>query len=1139
MALGNEPAILLLRGEPALTAAPDVTEAAVRVVAGLHAEGGSLDAIVLVGDLTTTASGNEFEALTELIDRILDECFEAPGLQELPVVLAAPGSLDRQARSSSLVTVRSLTDWWPQVQGSFWANETPDLEEAIRDSYARLNGWYARYRPESGWQAGMLPGEGAVVLDAGGVRLGLAVANTTFRMLSVDAGAELATLHPQQVAMLLGDSEQRPSLDALALVAALPPTDPPPALPVPVFPIAGRPESAAGGGWNIAQSGASLLIAGRGGDGTVRLTDQRGHCLDAVAPVAGESAGPREAARSEGEPSSAAHEGEKSPRVVAEERAALFEDLDQAVATGNAILVVTSGIEPESCGEWGTELGSPDDLFEALAESLPAQTDGRVALAEVMSRLRQTDSTLVRRTVAGMLVDTGPAVNKTAMRLLLAPWYRIYDCTGTNIFAAIAARVQLDANVVVVDAHRDAPGSVRPQLEVVAMNGIAPGTSTAPVVFDIDDRGRGSRARWFRQMKADLITHPVVFVSREIGSRHLSLYLNALVGDHGPTKGQPSRFAIAPGDDPVVSWKLAGAGITQLPTGVAELARDRLGTSREPIRRGIQLRARARAVQDRNAGVQMVSALLEAAPDGDPLYLRGTDPTWGDVKEAIPASLSTLAAMLDAADAPASQRPVLVLNDRSGTGKSTTLMQLAMALYMKGLAVGWVDRATTKSSQDVFEECIDLGLDAVMIDDVDIFGAEAARLMTRLGRRGNVLVAATIRSTRGHLLDEVPGLTKVPPLRLTDEDLDALVHRLDTYRQLGKLKQVKLHAARVERLRRVCDRDLMAAMVEVITGYRFEQRVNSEFSQLDQRERNIYATVCLFEALQYEDRSLTLPQNALLQIASDGLPDLAVNRAIEGLISSRRMLVRRESGHIRTRHRVVAEAMEKSIRADKSYFRQLFEQLLLFYVQRGAGITDRNDPTRRAMVALINHRVMIKSGLSVKAVREVYNELHDYLKDDFHYWLQCGSYELEKRNLDLAATYLDTARGCEGGLDHFKVVTTWGMVCLRRANERPADGTLHAEAVDAFRELERVASQEGDRSPHTFTTIVQDGTLWLQRGAFFTMDERQGIARRILHWIGVGRRLLELNAQFRSVADHCAPALKKMVEAEEDRSIPL
>ncbi|MCZ7419614.1 hypothetical protein O7605_08955 [Verrucosispora sp. WMMA2121] len=88
MALGHDPAILLLCGEPALSAvATDIIEAAVNAIGRLHEEGGSLDSIVLVGDLTTNASAPEFETLTALVDRVLRECLEAPGLQELPVVL--------------------------------------------------------------------------------------------------------------------------------------------------------------------------------------------------------------------------------------------------------------------------------------------------------------------------------------------------------------------------------------------------------------------------------------------------------------------------------------------------------------------------------------------------------------------------------------------------------------------------------------------------------------------------------------------------------------------------------------------------------------------------------------------------------------------------------------------------------------------------------------------------------------------------------------------------------------------------------------------------------------------------------------------------------------------------------------------
>ncbi|MBM7086247.1 P-loop NTPase [Micromonospora humidisoli] len=1104
----------------------------VQAIAGLHQAGGALDALVLVGDLTVSGTTEEFGTVSSLVDLILSECCEAPGLAELPAVLAVPGRRDLTPMAAALATVRSVTDWWSQVEESFWNEETPDVHEAIRHSFSPFLEWYGNYSGEMGWRSGKLPGDGAFVLHAGGLRLGVATLNSVFRMLTVEAHDGLATLHASQLAAVASGSDWQQQADALVVLS---PISAELSLPLPAIPLAGRIGSTEAQSWSTVGTGAHLYVAHRRAAGEVVLSDFiRGNTLKAVAPPVVEPA------------TATARHASAEVQSVLQDESLLLDEFDQAIATGQAVLVITSGMEGESRGEWSSPLESADGLFAALVSQLPQEiAEGRVTLGAVMQRLRQVDPLLVRRTISGLLVTDGSTVNDTALRLMLAPWHRIYDCTGTNIFQEISARLDIGKNVVVIDAHRDPPGVLREQLEIVSMSGIAPGSSAAPVTFDIDDRGRGSRAQWFRQLKADLITHPVVFASESIDSAHLSLYLDTLTGDgggegSGAADAVRRRFVIAPGVDATVTWKLAGAGFGQIPISLVELAKRRLIAGRAPMQRGAQLRARTRQVHDRHAGVQLVSALIEGAPPGDPLYLRGTDPTWGDVKEAIPARLSTLSSVFSLAESPTVSKPVLVLNDRSGSGKSTTLMQFAVALHTKGLAVGWVDRATTKSSQDVIRECEELGLDAVLIDDVDIFGAEAARLMTRLGRRGTVLVAATIRSTRGHLLDEVAGLTRVPPLRLTADDLNALVYQLETYRQLGKLKKHRLHEARVERLREVANSDLMAAMVEVITGFRFEQRVSSEFAQLDERERIIYATVCMFEALQYEDRSLTLPQNALLQIASDGPPDPAVNRAIERLVSRRGMLVRRESGHIRTRHRVIAEALEKTIRDDKSYFLELFQRLLLFYVQRGAGIANRNDPTRRAMVALINHRVMIKSGLSVESVRHVYSQLHSYLKDDFHYWLQCGSYELEKRNLDLAATYLDTSRGCDGGQDHFKVVTTWGMICLRRASEHPTESSLHAEAVEAFGELDRVASQEGDRSPHTLVTIVRDGTHWLQRCVFFTNDEREVRARRILYWIKFGNRLLSTSGEFRSAARDSAGLLERILEPEgEQRGIPL
>jgi hypothetical protein len=54
---------------------------------------------------------------------------------------------------------------------------------------------------------------------------------------------------------------------------------------------------------------------------------------------------------------------------------------------------------------------------------------------------------------------------------------------------------------------------------------------------------------------------------------------------------------------------------------------------------------------------------------------------------------------------------------------------------------------------------------------------------------------------------------------------------------------------------------------------------------------------------------------------------------------------------------------------------------------------------------------------------------------------QRGSYELEKQELDRAATDGRTALGCTNGATHYKVRTTWSLIVWRLARRDLHDPT--------------------------------------------------------------------------------------------------
>jgi hypothetical protein len=389
------------------------------------------------------------------------------------------------------------------------------------------------------------------------------------------------------------------------------------------------------------------------------------------------------------------------------------------------------------------------------------------------------------------------------------------------------------------------------------------------------------------------------------------------------------------------------------------------------------------------------------------------------------------------------------------------------------------------------------------------------------------------------LIDSRLGLTLVPSLELNDVDLDRLVRQLETHRRLGVLKRFQPHSSRIARLRELSDRDLMAAMVEVITGHRFEDRVIAEFDQLSDIAQDVYEAVCLFEAIQFEDRTLTLSKNAVIQIVSEDRLNRALSQVLNDLVGKRLLVIQVGADNVRSRHRRVAEEVFQRVRQDQTRFPRLFEAMLHFYAVRAANIRNRNDPTRRIMIRFLNHRVMVDTGMDADVVRSIYSRLHRWLKNDFHYWLQCAEYELEKNGPATAASYLESARGCEGGAADTKVITSWGRVRLLRAAADPLDARLHADAIEAVDELEQVALRAGVASPHTFVALAREATNWLDATSLTSGAERVRIAIRLQHVIQVGIRLIRRNREFEVVAARAADRLAAIIEGPSESLIPL
>jgi hypothetical protein len=133
-----------------------------------------------------------------------------------------------------------------------------------------------------------------------------------------------------------------------------------------------------------------------------------------------------------------------------------------------------------------------------------------------------------------------------------------------------------------------------------------------------------------------------------------------------------------------------------------------------------------------------------------------------------------------------------------------------------------------------------------------------------------------------------------------------------------------------------------------------------------------------------------------------------------------------------------------------------------------------------------------------------YEQLQDFMAWDYHYWLQRGSFELERGdNIEHAENFLDQAYSLNP--DDILVRTAYGYLNLRLAILAPLGSDsrqLRDEGFDMLREA--MAYHEGS-DPHPFHIYGTCGLEWLRRGDV-SGEERSELIKDLLKQVDVGRR---------------------------------
>jgi hypothetical protein len=1092
---------------PVLATAENSDQAVLSEVVRLHQSGDRLGAIVVLG---TAGFPSEVKHLIEEIQfACLEEGYE-------PAVAIVPGPHDLRTMSPKRLLARNLGEGWDEVAPDLWEGAmAEDIVQPLRkDVFPDFAPWaedIANSCP--GWHAGLLPGDGSIRQQMGEHIVGLVCVNTVFRMVTVNAPDTFASCSAEQLDHAVGDSfttwtERNDFTLVLAgRSAELPDL---PHVGVPLLALAGSGEDTSQG-WHLPFRSAAtthLLVRLKlGGDRPV-VTDiaTRRRLSTTVRPRTSVPGRALPASRQE-------KPYDEKP---------LIDDFYRYMAVGQMVLVVVSGTAEGVINTDTLNQRLAEAVFGAIPQPLPALHETWAAARRQLTRQQ------MEWYLNALAAPDGH--DATTHRLMSAPWSRIYDFTGSDIMPTVR-NVHLAESVSLVDARVDYPTGKRNSLEVVAMHGW-PGKGNAQQ--DFSDAwsvpSNTARSLWFRRFQAELLTRPVVFVSDAANSPALWEILRVARSDFRED-GFP-RFLVAPEGTAADRARLHEAGLRHIRTSPSDFVQQRLRSGIQALAEGRRVLNEEYAGTRSGVGIVRVARLVEDAPVGSREFLIGRDPTWGDIKNKRIAAQLSLSNRIRQRARPAEggRLPIVLIKGTAGSGKTTALMQVAYRLHKEGANTGWVDRRASLPVQEIEQQARQQRFEAIFVDDVDMFTSRAASLLKNLNNDGRVLVIAAIRVTRQSELDAgFPAEVVKSDELLTDDDLEKIIKALEKNALIGRLKQHLFMHQKVASLRTKCDKGLLAAMIEAVTGTSLTQKVKSEFEELKQIQRAPYAVVSLSDSSRvFQQRGID--EADLLEIVSHpDAPDQSHWVAVKQLVHMN-LLVRTDDGRLHCRQRTIADTVVETVLQErKGDLEWVIAKLLLFYAGRSWFIKDNQHRDRSAMIKLLNHDTMRRLGLEAASVRRIYDAAHHFLDNDHHYWLQRAEYEAEQGRLDLAKNHLAAAKGCPDGGEDRLVITADARVRLRSSMQHPANPQMMLAARHAVHDLLAVGTKYRSKAPHAFVVLAREGSRWLEKcGAELTPQTYEDVLEEITEGATLGKKYCRENNQVMNAIDESGPKLREL-----------
>lgn len=669
------------------------------------------------------------------------------------------------------------------------------------------------------------------------------------------------------------------------------------------------------------------------------------------------------------------------------------------------------------------------------------------------------------------------------------PWHRIYTLNIDDLEEAVQRAYSLPRKIQSTSALTSTLPNNNSDLQAIHLNGRVseyPEVTFSPRQYGV----RTARQEpWYSHLVTDLLTRPILFVGTVLDEPLLWQHIE-LRRTRNPQQRElrPGSYLVTPGISAARKAMLDDFNIKLIEMTQEEFLTDVLEKMEVERLRGFTVLSSNQNASSGGLFLHDVSNLVTQADDGESDFLLGRQPYWNDITSGRAVKRYFEKELKEKIETGGER--VVILTGTAGSGKSTTVMRLALELQADGKNVGWLDSETDAPLWKLKSAVNNSEYQVLVIDDADNFRGHIGPFLADLASENpELVILAAMRTTRydkfqveDHLRIHNHFLYVVP--HLENADIELLLQALSDANRLGYLRGLS-HEDRVRLFQKQSGRQLLVAMIQATSNEKFEEKIDSECRDLPSDLGLIYCIVALATNLR---GSLTRDE---IMLASGDPSNEQLNR-IQRLLNQH-LLISTDGTLIRLRHRVVAERAVDYYRRE-GMMREPIQGLLWAIATKAHPELPRKSREQGLLFQLMNHGVLIRLTSDRLTPRLAYAQVENLLGWNYHYYLQRGSYEVENGELDLAKNFLDQARSMAP--DDYLVQTEWAYMTLKRAAMNAGAVGASDNANEAFTELEDAIDRRGESDFYPYHVLGSQGLSWARR-AMITSEEKANLLKRI------------------------------------------